>query len=69
MLLIEELYNKVFIEFVERGFIDLKIVSGYVSVFMVFNYFEILKERKLFINFIELIVGMVFIDGINISDY
>lgn len=69
MLLTEELYNKVLIEPVERGFTDLKIVSGYASAPMVSNHFETLKERKLSINSIELIVGMASTDGINISDY
>jgi len=75
MFISKDLYDVVLIEPLRRGFTDLKIISGYASVSMVSKHFEsineLIKNKHLAsnINSIELIVGMVLKDGININDY
>jgi len=69
MLLTDNLYEKVLLDPINRGFTDLKIVSGYASAPMVSNHFETIKEKKLEIHSIELVVGMAPKDGIYISDH
>lgn len=69
MLITNNLYEKILLEPISRGYTDLKIVSGYASAPMVSHHFETIEKNKLEINSIELIVGMAPNDGINISDY
>lgn len=69
MVILKDIYEKVLLEPISRGYTDLKIVSGYASAPMVSHHFETIKEKRLDINSIELIVGMAPKDGINISDY
>lgn len=69
MLISKNIYEKILLEPINRGYTDLKIISGYASAPMVSHHFETIEKKDLEINSIELIVGMAPNDGINISDY
>ena len=53
----------------QRGFTDLKIISGYASSSMVNHHLAYLQGKGIYIKSLKLIVGMALRDDISIADY